>query len=240
MPDYGFTNSNEILKVHKYSGTDNLEVMADAVNYNRFLTELVLSQAKEGDAILDFGAGIGTFAKNISAQGHNVCCVEPDINQAYTIASLGLVVFGELAQVENNSLDYAYTLNVLEHIEDDRAVLCELHRKLKPGGRLLIYVPALQVLYSSMDKKVGHYRRYTRKGLNDLVSNVGFNVTETRYADSIGFFATILFKLVSDDSGAVNNRALRAYDILVFPLSLIADKLLSPFFGKNVLLVGEK
>ncbi len=224
----------------EYSGTGNLEVMADAVNYNKFLAELVLSHAKVGDRILDFGAGIGTFAKRISEHGYNVCCVEPDPKQASVIAKSGLAVYGDLNQINDDSLDYLYTLNVLEHIEDDHAMLRELYRKLKPGGRLLIYVPAFQVLYSSMDHKVGHYRRYTRSGLADLVLHAGFNVANTRYADSVGFLATLLYKLVGDNSGAVNGRALVAYDRLLFPLSRIVDKLLGSFVGKNVLLVGAK
>jgi SAM-dependent methyltransferase len=226
--------------MNKYTGTVNLEVMSDAVNYNRFLTELVLSQAKLGDRILDLGAGIGTFAERISKQGFNVCCVEPDPSQAAVITNLRLSVFNDLSQIENNSLDYVYTLNVLEHIEDDRAILCELYSKLKPSGRLLIYVPAFQILYSSMDQKVGHYRRYTRKGLNSIVTQAGFNVIETRYADSLGFFATILYKLVGDNTGMVNTRALIMYDRFVFPLSRIVDILLGAVIGKNVLLVATK
>lgn len=226
--------------MNKYSGAVNLEIMTDAVNYNRFLTELVLSQAKAGDHILDLGAGIGTFAKRISEHGYNVCCIEPDSNQASVITNFGLAVYSDLSRIENDSLDYVYSLNVLEHIEDDHALLCELYHKLKPGGRLLIYVPAFQILYSRMDQNVGHYRRYTRKGLDNLVSHAGFNVAKTSYADSVGFLATILYKLVGNNSGTVNIRALVAYDRLVFPLSHIADKLLGPFIGKNVLLVGAK
>lgn len=224
----------------EYSGADNLEVMADAINYNQFLVELVLAYVKAGDCILDFGAGIGTFPKRIIEHGHNVCCVEPDPEQASAIAESGLAVYSGLNQIDDDSLDYIYTLNVLEHIEDDHAVLGEIYRKLKSGGRLLIYVPAFQILYSSMDRKVGHYRRYTRSGLTDLVRDAGFHVAKSRYADSAGFLATILYKLIGDNSGAVNVRALIAYDRLIFPLSRIADKLLGSFVGKNVLLVGIK
>lgn len=226
--------------MNKYSGTVNLEVMSHAENYNRFLTKLVLSQAKAGDLILDLGAGIGTFAKRIAELGYPVCCIEPDPNQASVITNLGLTVLSDLTQIENDSLDYVYTLNVLEHIEDDHALLRELYYKIKPGGRLLIYVPAFQLLYSSMDQKVGHYRRYTRKSLDNLVSHAGFNVVTTRYADSLGFLASILYKLLGNNSGVVSVRSLVAYDRMVFPVSRIMDKLLGLLIGKNVLLVGTK
>jgi SAM-dependent methyltransferase len=223
-----------------YTGTENLEVMADAVNYTEFLVELVLSHAKREDLMLDFGAGIGTISKRVSASGCRVSCVEPDPKQAAVLSESGLPVFRSLDQVTDGSLDYIYTLNVLEHVEDDRAALIELHGKLKQGGRLLIYVPAFEILYSSMDRKVGHRRRYTRGSLRQLARDAGFRILEARYADSLGFFAAILYRCVGGKSGTINRRALVAYDRAIFPLSLVADRLLGRVFGKNVLLLGVK
>jgi SAM-dependent methyltransferase len=223
-----------------YTGTENLEVMADAVNYTEFLVELVLSHATREDLILDFGAGIGTISRRVSARGYRVSCVEPDPKQAAVLSESGLAVFRSLDQVGDGSLDYIYTLNVLEHIEDDRATLIALHGKLKRGGRLLIYVPAFEVLYSSMDRKVGHRRRYTRGSLRQLARDAGFRIQGARYADSLGFFASILYRWVGGESGTINRRALVAYDRAIFPLSLVADRLLGRVFGKNALLLGVK
>jgi SAM-dependent methyltransferase len=232
--------NNEDNKKAEYTGTDNLEVMAEAINYNQFLVDLILKHAKKGESILDFGAGIGTFAKIISEHGHTVSCIEPDSNQASVITDLGLTAYNDLDQVETNTLDYVYTLNVLEHIEDDRAMLESIYQRIRPGGRLMIYVPAFQVLYSSMDEKVGHHRRYTRESLEAAVKSAGFKVESSRYADSLGFFATLAYKLIGDSSGDVNVRALITYDRLIFPVSRILDKLLGLFLGKNVLLVAVK
>jgi len=224
----------------QYVGTGNLEVMADAINYNNFLVELVLKHAKAGDRILDFGAGIGTFSRRISERGHDVTCVEPDPDQAAVIAESGLSVHNSLDQIADESLDYLYMLNVLEHVEHDVALLREIHRKLKPGGRLLIYVPAFNVLFSSMDREVGHYRRYTRSSLASAARLAGFSINRTRYCDSLGFFATLVYKLLGDNSGRLNPRSLIAYDRIAFPLSRFADLLAGPIIGKNVVLVGEK
>ena len=62
-------------------------------------------------------------------------------------------------------VDLIYTSNVLEHIDDDLAALKQLRATLSPGGRIAIYVPAMQVLYSDMDRSLGHYRRYGRQEL---------------------------------------------------------------------------
>ncbi|MGF6599994.1 SAM-dependent methyltransferase [Paraburkholderia sp. GAS448] len=223
-----------------YSGTDNLEVMAEAVNYNEYLVKLVLAHSSAGDRILDFGAGIGTFSKCIAKRGHEVLCVEPDPKQASLITESGLTAYNNLSHIENNSIDYLYSLNVLEHIENDQDIMNEIYNKIKPGGRLLVYVPAFQLLYSSMDTKVGHYRRYTRRSLTNVARRAGFEVLKTRYVDSAGFFATLLYKFFGNSSGDLNTRALIVYDRLVFPMSRVADRLSGLFFGKNVFLVGVK
>jgi SAM-dependent methyltransferase len=225
--------------MNDYTGTDNLGVMASAVNYNGFLTKTVLSWARAGDQILDFGAGIGTFAAAISKEGYELTCVEPDSRQAAMVAQSGLKVHCLLDQVADASMDYIYTLNVLEHIENDQAALQQLKRKLKPGGRLLIYVPAFQILYSSMDRKVGHYRRYTASSLANLARTANFRIAYVRYVDCIGFFATLLYKLVGGETGNIDSHALTAYDRYVFPVSRLGDLLLGHFFGKNVLVVVE-
>src|SRR5689334_21663708 len=99
-----------------------------------------------------------------------------------------------------------------------------MHRKLKKGGRLLVYVPAFQILFSSMDRKVGHVRRYTRQDLAEKVTAAGFRVVDNSYVDSIGFFVTLLYKLIGSDSGDINRKALIIYDRVLFPLSRLLDR----------------
>ena len=223
-----------------YEGAENLEVMASAVNYNQFLTQLILSKAKPGDRMLDFGAGIGTFANRIREAGYSVTCVEPDIAQADRVARIGIPVVGQLDQIMDQSVDYIYTLNVLEHIEDDVTALRELGQKLSRGGRILIYVPAFKILFSSMDRRVGHHRRYTLPGLRTAVEAAGLSVEQGRYADCLGFFATLVYKFFGDDSGQIDERALVAYDRIAFPLSRLADVVFGRFFGKNVFIVATR
>lgn len=224
----------------EYTGTDNLEVMADAINYNNYLSSLVLSHARKNEAIVDFGSGIGTFARGLASQGYRVHCIEPDAKQAAMIAAAGLPVSTSVDELADGSVDYLYTLNVLEHIEDDTAALRQLHKKLKPGGKMLIYVPAFQVLFSSMDRKVGHFRRYTKRDLTDKLRAANFDVLSARYVDSIGFFASLYFRFAGNDSGTLNHKALIFYDRIVFPISRMCDAVLSPLFGKNVVVTAKK
>lgn len=223
-----------------YSGTENLEIMADAVNYNNFLVSLICKEVKPGQLVVDFGAGIGTFSKHISMAGHAVHCIEPDHRQLDRILALGLSASENLTTFKDESVDLIYTLNVLEHIENDAKVLETCYQKIKPGGHILIYVPAFKILYSSMDKNVGHLRRYTRSTLADKVRLAGFSIVRNEYVDSVGFFASLIFKVFGNDSGTINRKALTLYDRYVFPLSRLADFICNKVFGKNVYLIARR
>jgi hypothetical protein len=111
---------------------------------------------------------------------------------------------------------------------------------LKPHGRLLIYVPAFPILFSSMDHKVGHMRRYRQNGLAQLLRQAGLTVDYIGYRDSLGFLATLMFKLVGNDSGRINRRALIAHDRFAFPVSRLLDRCTGQWFGKNLVAVTHR
>ena len=222
-----------------YDGRDNLEAMKHAKRYNDFLLGLIRKYSV-GHRTLDHGAGAGTFALPISDDDAGVICVEPDSSFRAELTQSGLEVASNLEEIASGSLDYAYSLNVLEHIKDDQKTVGELYRCLKPGGRLLLYVPAFTILYSQMDRHVGHFRRYRRKPLRNLLQSVGFEVSAAYYVDSLGFLATLVYKLVGDRSGAVSPGSVSLYDALVFPLSRVIDFLGLGSFGKNLAVVATK
>jgi len=229
----------------QYLGTDNLEVMEEAVNYSNFLIARIMRELTEIGAnargtCVDFGAGIGTFARSLASSGVPVECIEPDQAQAALLGQRGFVVHNSLDAYAPASIDCCYTFNVMEHIADDVACFVDMFDKLRPGGRLLVFVPAFQLLYSSMDRKVGHLRRYTRAELDAKVVAAGFTVVRNDYIDSIGFFVTLLFKLIGNDSGRIDRTALIIYDRLLFPISRVLDRLFHHVLGKNVFLVAEK
>ena len=219
-----------------YTGAANLEAMEEAVRYNHFLLSLI----EPSGCVLDFGAGSGTFARQLAARGVDVVCIEPDPGLRRELERQALQADADLTQIPRDSVDLAYSFNVLEHIADDAAALSELRRVLKPGGRLLLYVPAFMILYSAMDRRIGHLRRYRKGPLAQLVERSGFTVQDVRYADSLGFAAALAFKAFGPTSGALNPRSVRLYDTYVFPLSRILDVVLDPVIGKNLILRATK
>jgi SAM-dependent methyltransferase len=213
--------------------------MKKATGYNNFLIGLIRKYSV-GKKTLDHGAGAGTFAMPIANGDMSVICMEPDSNLRAGLAQSGLEVAASLDDIAASSVDYAYSLNVLEHIKEDRRAILDLYRCLKPGGRFLVYVPAFQILYSQMDRHVGHFRRYRRKPLIHVLQTAGFEVSTAYYVDSLGFLATLVYKLVGSRSGSVSPASVALYDSLIFPLSRIIDFLSVGSFGKNLVIVATK
>jgi len=232
---------NTSQSLHQHSGGENLEVMQDAEKYNHFLRQLIRRFSNNASTALDFGAGIGTFSDSLNIPSQQVHCVEPDSAARVLLANRGFHTHASLSEIDSVSISYAFTLNVLEHIEDDAAVLRDLYRVLEPGGRILIYVPAFPILYTSMDAHVGHYRRYRMAKLVDIVEQAGFEVKYKAYADALGFFATLALRLVDDlEPAPLNPRMVRIYDRYLFPLSKALSIPLAKILGKNVWLVATR
>jgi len=226
--------------VSAYAGHDNLEVMADAVHYNQWLIELAGRHLPPSGTILDFGAGTGTLTRLLKAAGHDMVALEPDAVQAQQLEQSGIRTLRTLDGLADGTLDGVTTFNVLEHIEDDEAVLQTLFRKVRSGGQLFVYVPAFPMLYSSMDRKVGHVRRYRRAELVKRVAAAGFRIVSARHADSIGFFASLAYRFVGGDGGELNRRAIQLYDRWAFPVSRCVDVLTAGAFGKNLMVAATR
>ncbi|MFO1058625.1 MAG: class I SAM-dependent methyltransferase [Dongiaceae bacterium] len=222
-----------------YGGHDSYASMAAADNYNAFLHGLVAAAIGEAHRVLDVGAADGRFALPLLRQGREVHCVEIDPAFCRALAQAGLPVSPDLATLPDGSFEAAYALNVLEHVADDAGMLAQLHAKLRPGGRLLIYVPAFQLLYSPLDLAVGHLRRYRRRDLEPLLHRAGFAVERLRYVDSLGFAAALAYRLLNRD-GRLDPRAILLYDRILFPVSRILDPVAGRLFGKNLIAVARR
>jgi SAM-dependent methyltransferase len=223
----------------EYVGIGNLEVMAVARNYNAFLADHVVQAVGGGTRCLDFGAGDGLMTGLVAERGLRAACVEPDPRLRARLAAAGFTVWPDLADCPPTSFEGAYSLNVLEHIEDDGAALRALHARLVPGGRLFVYVPACPVLYSRMDRLVGHFRRYRHGELADKLAAAGFVVERIAFADSLGFFAALAYRLFARGTGELTPASVGLYDRWIFPLSRQLDRLCSGWFGKNLLAVAR-
>lgn len=96
------------------------------------------------------------------------------------------------------SFDAVTAMDVIEHIDDDKAATTEIFRVLRPGGRLFVTVPAYRFLWSEHDEALHHYRRYTAPHLKDLFQRVGFQVTRLSYTISSLFPPIAAYRFISN------------------------------------------
>jgi SAM-dependent methyltransferase len=218
----------------------NLASMDVAANYNSAIAEMIHSRAAEASNILDFGAGRGVFANMFAGK---ITCVEPDlrvgshIDRKHNVAS-------SLVALDNNQFDFVYSINVLEHIEDDTASLAGLSGVMREGGRLFLLLPARDELFTEMDTYVGHYRRYNVKDIRSKLYETGFRIDGFRYFDIAGYFSTLACKYAGKLigwKGSLTPCSVAAYDRFVFPISCKLDALTNgTLLGKNILVDAVK
>jgi phospholipid N-methyltransferase len=228
----------------QYSGTYELEESSRyLVRYNTYVASKFINEYKGQKNICEFGAGTGTLTE-IFAEG---CQTSPDCVEIDT--DLISILRGKSFQVRETideygkPFDYVYTSNVLEHIEADSRALKNIALNMSRGGTIAIYVPAFQILYSELDSKVGHYRRYSRNELIRKVENAGFRIESCEYVDFIGFFAAALTKIIGYQGKLKlgDRKSLVLYDTWIFPLSKALDRIgARKLIGKNLYLTATK
>ena len=226
-----------------YGGAELLlRIEDDLRNYNAWIVDMfvrALAPVAPTARVLDFGCGIGTlsalFAERTGVRPEGV---EIDPAQRVRFAARGFVAHAALEDAPG-PYDAVFTSNVLEHIEDDVAALRGLRERLAPGGALLVYVPAFEAIRTSMDDRVGHFRRYRRGDLARKVAQAGFSVRQARYCDSLGFGLALAFRLLGRE-GEPSSASLRLFDRVLLPCSKALDLACAPLFGKNVFLVADR
>jgi SAM-dependent methyltransferase len=229
----------------EYFGKD-LEAMSFADNYHRWIASELSPYL--GAHVAEVGAGIGNFSEFLlDAGAQRLSTFEPSSNMYPMLEEKFLQVsnvdtyntfFEDESENFTASFDAVAYVNVLEHIENDRLALEHAHRTLKPNGHLLIFVPALKFLYSELDRKVGHFRRYSKQELTDVVSAAGFSIESNRYFDVMGILPWyIAFVLLKQTTSGAN---VTLYDRLVVPIMRRVESLVTPPIGKNLLLVARK
>lgn len=148
-----------------------------------------------GGAILEIGCGTGHNLAMLGRFGH-VDAIELDpAARAVATQRLGREVSGSrlpgLEGVCEGHYDLVALLDVLEHVEDDRAALASIARRLTPGGAILLTVPAFQWMWSAHDVVNHHHRRYSKAALSAAIKEAGLSAT------FIGYFNSILFPLAA-------------------------------------------
>lgn len=144
--------------------------------------------------LLDYGCGNGSFLTYLQRQ--EGCSFALSGYEPYytTCVVDGAQIHRTYKEIKHNSFDFVTALDVIEHIEDDKTALKQIHRLLNLRGRLLIIVPAYQWCYSKFDEAIGHYRRYDKKSIYNVLEKSGFSIDHFTYFFSYLVPAGILRK----------------------------------------------
>ena len=146
---------------------------------------------------------------------------------------------GFLRCTRDKSFDCVVLVNLLEHIEDDASALKGCYRVLRAGGYVLIFVPALPMLYSKLDESHGHYRRYTKASLLSRVEGSGLEVIYRKYFDLVGVFPWLLLNTLFGAT-TFNRTLMSVYDKIFVPISRALETVFDPPFGKNLIVVCRR
>jgi 2-polyprenyl-3-methyl-5-hydroxy-6-metoxy-1,4-benzoquinol methylase len=135
--------------------------------------------------------------------------------------------------------DTIVCLNVLEHLANDDVVLANMHRVIGRSGRVALLVPAYQSLYGSMDKVLGHCRRYTKEDLDVKLKAAGFAIKDLFYMNTVGvagwFFNNRILKITEEP-----RNQFAFFDRFVVPWLWKVETYARPPFGLSLIAIAEK
>ena len=238
------------MRLHVQRSVYTLEdqgLMRRARNYFAWQSRLVKPEL--GRRVVEVGCGIGNFTAQlldrdlVVALDREPACVErlkerfPDATNLHAVtcdaADSDFLAFSRFHP------DSCICLNVLEHIEDDRKPLRAMGSILVPGGVVVLILPAFPSLFGPIDENLGHYRRYTRRSLEDLALEAGLRIRKAHYMNAIGFFGwwanSHIFKRQTQ-----SERQIEIFDRYIVPVSSRIERWIPPPYGQSLFAVLEK
>jgi precorrin-6B methylase 2 len=221
----------------------NIDIAEDsAPNYLRWIADLCRPHL--GRRVIDVGAGTGSVTERY-ADGREIVAVElsdwciSELERRFLDAPNVTIRQVDLRELTSDgaTFDSAVMINVLEHIEDDVSALVTVSKLVHPGGRIVLYVPALNGLYGAFDRKVGHYRRYAPWRIREVVAAAGLRPLEARYVNALSIPGWLVFSRTDVDRGPTES--LTFWDRTGIPFSRLIESRVRVPLGLNVFCVAE-
>lgn len=218
--------------------SQTLESVASAVNYHDWLTSLAVPYL--GDNPIELGSGLGDYAETWLDKGIPHVTVS-DVDPSRLARLESRFAGNDRADVRTfdvldppvGQYSSLVAFNVLEHIPDHHAALRSAHSMVRPGGAVIIFVPAFEFAMSQFDRQVGHVRRYTATGLDAAFTEAGLQTEQVHYVNMPGLAAWFVgMRLMRMTPG--EGRLLSLWDGHVVPRARRWEQRHVPRFGQSV------
>lgn len=225
-----------------------MDIMGEMDNYYSCLYSILKHHV--GSTILDIGCGEGSFITNMKnkkliygidiekseikkarkrfAKQKHIICTEGDFSDKKIVQKL-----------KKRKFDTIISINVFEHLKNDRKAIKDVYDILDRGGTFLLVVPAFSKLYSRIDREVGHYRRYDKKELIKKLEKNNFEIQDVfylKFLEAIGYF--IVGKLLNRTL-TPHSKGIMLYDKLI-PIIWKIENIFRLPFGSSIVAIAKK
>jgi SAM-dependent methyltransferase len=217
---------------------ESLETLSQAADYYKWLAGRMQPYIR--GKVLEIGAGIGTFAQwgKESAADYHVSDIDQRLAEKLAERFDRVFTWDVFTPFPNDELyDTIVILNVVEHLENDQEALHCIHKRLKPGGHLVLMVPAMQFLFGSLDSAFGHYRRYTKHSISKIIESNGFTIKKMEYVNVVGMLGWFLYSKILKSKNLPQQLCGR-FNLMIPLLKL--ERPIAYFFGLSVIAIGQK
>lgn len=223
---------------------EDQERMSPARNYFAWQNRIIAREL--GARVIEVGCGIGNFTQTILDR-EAVLGVDIDLNCivlyrqrfagcANLEAKLCDVSSDQFLALREFAADSCVALNVLEHIEDDHGVLARMASVLRPGGVIVLLVPAFAFLYGPIDRNLGHVRRYTPSSIRSMAEALNLQVSKLRFINLVGFFGWWMNARVLKLE-AQSEHQIGIFDRWIVPIASRIEEHINPPLGQSLLAV---
>jgi SAM-dependent methyltransferase len=218
----------------------------------RLLKSIIQSlNIRKDSFVIDVGCGVGSNLILLKSMGLKVIGIDSEIYSLSFSKNLSRVpiVNGDLLglPIKSNSIGLFIATDILEHLNEDRLGIKEIHRSLKQGGKVIITVPAFGFLWGTQDIVGMHKRRYSKKELLMKIEQGGFTVLRSSYFNFILFvpilFVRRLIRLIGlciESENEINFPLINFFLKTIFSLEIHFLKYVSFPFGVSIFCVAQK
>jgi 2-polyprenyl-3-methyl-5-hydroxy-6-metoxy-1,4-benzoquinol methylase len=211
-----------------------------------FAWQARLARQELGRRVVEVGCGVGNFTRHLldrelvaalDVEADCVAQLQLNLNHpANVIAKQMDVVDPAFVDLRDLAIDSIVCMNVLEHVRDDLLALRNMAAVLPPGGIAVLIVPAFEALYGPIDNKLGHYRRYSKKGMRALAASAGFDVKSMRYMNSIGCIGWWINAKILQRTEQ-SEKQIRTFDKFIVPPLAWLEQRIEPPLGQSLFVV---